>query len=192
MSKVLALDPTFAFGHVAKAEILRDQGRLGEANAEAERALDLDPTAVEAYAQLAFNAEQLGQFEKMLENLDKAIRLSPHDPNLHYWYAGKAIAQFALKQYEQAIEWARRAIAIDPTYRQSHPVLIAALGWTGRQAGAREAIQRSLTLFPTGPRTIAAGKALKAQNTNSDSDPRVLEFWDRLFEGLRKAGVPEE
>jgi adenylate cyclase len=152
----------------------------------------LDPAAVDAYAQLAFNDEQFGQFDKSLENLDKAIRLSPHDPSLHYWYAGKATAQFALKQYEPAIEWARRAIAIDPTFRQSHPMLIAALGWTGRQAEAHEAIQRYLALFPTGPRTIAAWKALKAQKTNSDSDPRVLEFWDRLIEGLRKAGLPEE
>src|SRR5271166_2596246 len=178
VSKVLALDPTFAYGHVFKSEILRDQGRLGEANAEAERALDLDPAAVDAYAQLAFNDLELGQFEKSLENLDKAIRLSPHDPSLHYWYAGKATAHFGLKQYEDAIEWARRAIAIDPTYRQPHPVLIAALGWTGRQAEAHEAIQRYLALFPTGPRTIAAWKA--------------VDSWDRLIEGLRKAGLPEE
>ncbi len=178
VSKVLALEPTFSYGHVFKAEILRDQGRLEEANAEAERALDLNPAAVDAYAQLAFNDVVLGQFEKSLENLDKAIRLSPHDPSLHYWYAGKATAHFALKQDEQAIEWARRAIAIDPTYRQPHPILIAALGWTGRQADAHEAIQRYLALFPTGPRTIAAWKA--------------VEPWDRLIEGLRKAGLPEE
>jgi tetratricopeptide (TPR) repeat protein len=192
VSKVLTLDPTFAYGHVFRAEILRDQGRFEEANAEAERALDLDPTAVDAYAQLAFNDHELGQFEKSLENLDKAIRLSPHDPSLHYWYASKAGAHFALKQYEQAIEWARRAIAIDPTFLQSHPALIASLGWTGRQAEAHEAIQRYLALFPTGPRTIAAWKAFKAQKTNSDSAPRVLELWDRLIEGLRKAGLPEE
>ncbi len=192
VSKALALDPTFAYLHVFKSEILRDQGRLEEAKAEAERALDLDPAAVDAYAQLAFNDVELGQFEKGLENLDKAIRLSPHDPSLHYWYAGKATAHFALKQYEQAIEWARRGIAIDPTYRQPHPMLIAALGWTGRQAEAHEAIQRYLAPFPSGPRTIAAWNAVKARETNSDSDPRVLEFWDRLIEGLRKAGLPEE
>jgi adenylate cyclase len=178
VSKALGLDPTFAYGHVFKSEIFRDQGRLEEANAEAERALDLDPAAVDAYAQLAFNDVVLGQYDKGLEYLDKAIRLSPHDPSLHYWYAGKATAHFALKQDEQAIEWARRAIAIDPTYRQPHPILIAALGWTGRQADAHEAIQRYLALFPTGPRTIAAWKA--------------VEPWDRLIEGLRKAGLPEE
>src|SRR5271165_4710042 len=192
VSKALALDPTFAYGHVFKAEILRDQGRFEEANSEAERALALDPTAVDAYAQMAYNGLELGEYEKSLENLDKAIRLSPHDPSLHYWYASKATAHFALEQYEQAIEWARRAIAIDPTFRQSHPVLIAALGWTGRQAEAHDAIQRYLALFPTGPGTLAAWKAVKAQKTNSDSDPRVLEFWDRAIEGLRKAGLPEE
>src|SRR5208283_5713591 len=114
-------------------------------------------------------------------------RLSPHDPSLHYWYAGKSTAHFALKQYEEAIEWARRGIAIDQTFRQPHPMLIAALGWTGRQA---EAIQRYLALFPTGPRTIAAWQALKARKTDSDTDPHVLEFWDRLIEGLRKARLP--
>ena len=56
----------------------------------------------------------LGQFEKSLEYLDKAIRLSPHDPTLAAWYLGKAASYFGLKQYDQAIESARRAIAINP------------------------------------------------------------------------------
>ena len=191
VSKALALDPTFAYGHVFKAEMLRDQGRIDEANAEAERALDLDPAAVDAYAQLAFNDEALGQFEKGMESLDEAIRLSPPDPLLHYWYTGEADAHFALKQYEDAIEWARRAIAIDPTFRPSHSVLIASLGWAGHQAEAREAIERYVALFPTGPRTVAEWKATKGQNANPDIDPRVLDYWGRLIEGLRKAGLPE-
>jgi adenylate cyclase len=192
VSKALALDPNLAYGHVFKAEILRDQGRMEEGNAEAERALDLDPAAVDAYAQLAFNDENLGQYDKGLENLDKAIQLSPHDPSLRYWYAGKATALFALREYDDAIEWARRAIAIDPTFRQPHQTLIAALGWTGRRPEAHETIQRYLALFPAEPRTIAAWQALRAQRINSNSDPRVLEDWDRQIEGLRKAGLPEE
>ena len=56
----------------------------------------------------------LGQFEKSLEFSDKAIRLSPHDPSLEVFYQQKAAAYFGLKQYDQAIESARRAIAINP------------------------------------------------------------------------------
>ena len=38
----------------------------------------------------------LGEFEKSLEFYDKAIRLSPRDPVLSYWYSGKAAAHFGL------------------------------------------------------------------------------------------------
>jgi len=27
--------------------------------------------------------------------------------------------------------------------------------------------------------------------TDQHSDPRLLDFWDRFIEGLRKAGMPE-
>ncbi|HXZ14673.1 MAG TPA: adenylate/guanylate cyclase domain-containing protein [Roseiarcus sp.] len=191
VSKALALDPTVAYGHVFKAEILRDGGRYEEGNAEAERALDLDPTAVDAYAQMAFNDIELGRFKRSVENLDKAIRLSPHDESLHYWYAGKASAFFGLKEDDQAIEWARRSITIDPTYRLPHPVLIAALALTGRQAEAHEALQRYLALFPGGPGTMAAWKSIESQNISPQRDQHVLEYWDRLIEGLKAAGLPE-
>jgi len=192
VSRALALYPDLAYGHVFKAEILRDQGKLAEADAEAERALYLDPTAVDAYAQLAFNEMELGRFEDSLQNLDKAIRLSPHDPSLHYWYSAKASALLALKQDEQAIGAARAAIAIDPTFMPPHLTLIAALGWTGRKVEAREALERISTLFPSVTRTIAAAKVLKSERTNVESEPRYLDYWDRVIAGLRKAGVPEE
>ena len=63
---------------------------------------------------------------------------------------------------------------------------------TGRDTEAREALQRFLALPPAATRTIAAWKAYKAPTINEHSDPRLLEFWDRTFEGLRKAGMPEE
>ena len=66
-----------------------------------------------------------GEFDKSLEYLDKAIRASPYDPSLTYWYGGKAWANFGLKRYDQAIELARRAIAINPYNPYAHVVLVA-------------------------------------------------------------------
>ena len=106
--------------------------------------------------------------------------------------SGKATAYFGLKQYDQAIEWARRAIAINPNYPFAHVDLIAALALTGHEAEAREALQRYLALLPAGPRTIAAWKAFKAQIINPQSDPRDLDIGTGMIEGLRKAGMPEE
>ena len=132
----------------------------------------------------------LGQFEKSLEYNDKAIRLSPHDPTLVYWYGNKAADYFALKQYDQAIESARRAIAISPNNVPiAHASLIAALALTGHETEAREALQRYLRASASGPRTIAAWKAYhKARRTNEHSDPRNLEMWDRGYRGPAQGG----
>ena len=134
-----------------------------------------------------------GQREKSLEFFDKAIRISPHDPTLVFLYSDGADAHFGLKQYDQVIEWAGRSIAINPNNNPSaHGRLIAALALSGREAEARDALQRYLALPTTGQKTIAAWKAFKAELTDPETDPQYLESWDRTIEGLRKAGMPEE
>jgi len=194
-SKALALDPDYAWAHSSKGNILRFQGRTQEAVAEDERALTLDPSNMEAAAQLGFDYERLGEFDKSIEYFDKAIRASPHDPFLHFWYGDKAWANFGLKRYDQAIEWARRAIAINPNYNPNvHATLVAALALTGHEAEGREALQRYLALPSTGLlKTIAAWKAYyNSQVSKQHGDPRYFEMNERMYDGLRKAGMPEE
>jgi adenylate cyclase len=193
LSKALALDPTWGAAHGLKAWSLSTQGRSEEAIAERERALALDPADVGAVQGLAWDYLFLGQFEKGLETFEKAIRLSPRDPTLHFMYTGKSWAYFGLKQYDQAIEWARRAISVNTDFQHPHAHLIAALALSGHETEAREALQRYLAL-PSSERlrTIAAWKEHDAQFTNSNSDPRLLESYERENEGLRKAGMPEE
>ena len=101
------------------------------------------------------------------------------------------LATFGLKQYDQAIEAARRAIAIKPDNGWTHLNLIAALALAGREKEAHEALQNYLTSVPTGPKTIAAWKAATAQYATADSPQRNLETHDRYLDGLRKAGMPE-
>ena len=45
---------------------------------------------------------------------------------------------------------------------------------------------------PNAGRTISAWKAVKAQYVSEHSDPRDVEYWDRLIDGLCKAGTAEE
>ncbi len=87
-SKALALDPDWTWTH-REGRILRAQGRAEEAVAEDERALALDPSNVDAVGELGFDYGNLGEFEKSLEYLNKAILASPHDPQLAYLYGGK-------------------------------------------------------------------------------------------------------
>jgi tetratricopeptide (TPR) repeat protein len=112
-------------------------------------------------AELGWDHLFFGRFDKSIESFDKAILASPYDPFVHFWYGGKACANFGLKRYDQAIELARQAIVMNPNYVQYiHACPVAALALTGHDAEAREALQRYLALPSTGPlKTIAAWKA---------------------------------
>jgi tetratricopeptide (TPR) repeat protein len=175
VSKALALDADWTWPHVTKGDILRFQARFQEAVAEHERALALDPSNVTAAGALGFDYEMHGLFDKSLEYFDKAILGSPQDPLLVHWYGGKAWAYFGLKQYDKAVDWARQAIAINPTYvwvQYIHSTLVAALALTGHDAEARAALQRYLALPSTGPlKTIAAFKAY--YSAQGGDPPRV-------------------
>ena len=105
-----------------------------------------------------------------------------------YWYGGKALANFGLKRYDQAIEQLRHVITINPNdIPWAHTTLVAALALTGHDADAREALQRYLALPSIGSlKTIAAWKAnLESHHWVPD------EMNERVYDGLRKAGMPE-
>jgi adenylate cyclase len=189
-SKALTLDPDWTWPHNMKGSILRTRGRTEEAVAQHERALALDPSNVDAAAQLGNDYRFLGRFDKSLEYLDRAILTSPSDPSLNYWYDSKAWANFGLKRYEKAIEAARRAIAINPNNPFANVALVAALALTDRDTEAREALQRYLAPPSPAPfKTIAAWKAIQM---SQGRDPRFVEMSERSYDGLRKAGMPDE
>ena len=144
-----------------------------------------------AVLNLGFDYVQIAEFDKGLEYFDKAILLSPHDPLLAHAYGGKALANFALKRYDQAIDWARQAITVNQTggVQYIHAALIAALALAGHETDAREALKRYLALPSTGAlKTIAAWKS---HQMSWGGDPRFVEMNERLYDGLRKAGMPE-
>ena len=188
-SKALALKPDEVLAHSRKGWVLQAQGRNDEAVAEFERALALNPSNPDGDAGLGWTHLRLGEFDKSVEYLDKAIRLSPYDRAVPYWYGAEAQASFGLKRYDQAIEQFRKVIAINPNdIPWVHTLLVAALALTHRDAEAREALQRYLALPSSGPlKTIAAWKA-------HDESQHWLpaQVNERVYEGLRKAGMPEQ
>ena len=94
VSKALALDPDYGWAHSNKGNILQYQGRAQEAVAEHEQALAIDPSNVFDAGMLGIDYQFLGQFDKSVEYLDKAIRASPYDPALAYWYRQQGAGQF--------------------------------------------------------------------------------------------------
>jgi adenylate cyclase len=190
VSQALALDPANAAAHNSKAWILHERGHFEEAIAERERTLALDPADLNAMMSMAWDHLALGRYEKGLEIFDGAIRLSPRSPELKDMYSGKSWAYFGLKQYDQAIVWARQAIAAGPSNPGPYQALAAALSLTGHETEAREAVQHYLALPSNTRASTIAG--LKAYNGRFESDARVLESQERSYDGLRGAGMPEQ
>jgi TolB-like protein len=187
-SKAIALDPDFPWAHDQKGWIFLAQNRNDEAVPEFERALALDPSDPDPDSGLGWVRLRLGEFDKSIESFNKAISMSPYDPGVPYWYGAKALANFGLKHYDQAIEQLRHVIAINPNdIPWAHTTLVAALALTGHETEAREALQRYLALSSIGPlKTIGAWKAhLESQHWVP------AEVSERMYDGLRKAGMPE-
>jgi adenylate cyclase len=187
-SRAIAVDANNPSGHLAKGVVLRVERRFDDAIAEFERTLALDPNVAEAYGGLGFIYSDIGQYEKAIEFFDKAIRISPQNQELAFWYTGKGGAYFGLQQYDLAIEWERRTIAINPNFASSLATLVAALALTGHEVEARDVEQRRAALSKV--KSVALVK--KAFAPPPSADPRVRATFDRRIEGLRKAGMPEE
>jgi adenylate cyclase len=186
VSRALALDPNFCAAHFAKAYVLMGQNRTQEAVIEGERSLALNPSFIDAYVALCAANNFLGRPDRALELADKAIRLSPRDPFLRVLYHMKGWALFMKQQDDQGIEWLRRA---EGGVVFTELILASALALTGRQTEARETLKRYSTL--TGVTTTTIGQLRKQQLSLADN-PTWVAYNERLFEGLRKAGMPEE
>ena len=98
----------------------------------------------------------------------------------------KGWAFFMKQQDDQAIEWLRRAEGGDVF---TELILAAALALTGQQADAHETLKRYLAVNGVTTTTIAQ---LRKQQLSLADNPTWVAYNERLFEGLRKAGMPEE
>jgi adenylate cyclase len=189
--RAIAVEPDWGEMHFVKGSILWGQGHFDEAIAECETALALDPTLAAAYGTMAQAYRLKGQFERSLELIDRAFVISPRDRSLVWWYSTKSLAYFALKDYEKAIDWGQRAIVENPNIATPYIVLAPAFALGGREDEARDTIERYHTQ-PYSGLTIERAKGLKTMNTNSQTNPRAVDLWDRWIEGLREAGLPEQ
>jgi adenylate cyclase len=186
VSRALAIDPNSYWAHFAKAYVLMGQKRAEEAVLEGERSLALNPSFIDAYYNLCAANNFLGRPDRALELADKAIRLSPRDPLLRVLYHMKGWAFFMKQQDDQAVEWLRRA---EGGTVITELMLASALALTGRNAEARETLKRYATLSGVTTTTIAQ---LRKQQLSLADNPTWVAYNERLFEGLRKAGMPEE
>ena len=174
--RAVELDPYLAEAHATLGWILHWRYRRGEALAEFQRALELNPNLVDGrYAHLLVHN---GRASDAVTYMLRALRQDPFPPPIYLSYLGNAY--YMTGQYDAAYETLRRGRERMPDYRAMTVWLAAAAAQSGREAEAREAADRV--------RTMAPSFTITAWLRHIEFE-RQLEA-DRLAQGLRKAGLP--
>jgi len=154
---------------------------IGDSESEvemADRAVALNPNSFEAWRCRGWVYKTAGLPEEAARSFERAIRMSPIDPRLHFTFVGMAQAFIEVRRFDEAIVAGKKAQRQNPLYPTAYRCLASAFAHLGRDAEAREAAARVLELDPafTISSWIARGGQSKAK---------------LLIEGLRKAGLPE-
>ena len=179
--RAVVLDAEDAGAHCTLGRAYYMRRAYDAAFRELKTALELNPSLALAHYGLGATLVFSGRAEEGIPHLTAAIRLSPHDPNMGSFLVRLADAAYFLKRYEEAAEWARRALQ-QPNFQWSrYTVLIAALAQLGRLDEARNCIQE---LRVKRPNTSIAF----VRETHLFGDTASFAHY---LDGLRMAGLPD-
>jgi len=145
-----------------------------------ETALRINPNAAPAWLWSAATHAYRGDGPRAVEEINRAMALSPYDP-LMYAYSGiAALAYLVDGQYERAVECALRSMRENRTYTTAYNLLIAALVLAGREKEAQLPVHQLLRLEP----------GFTVERFRRRSPVSASPYAELYCDALAKAGVP--
>ncbi len=179
----LGLDDRDPWAHLAQANLLMRTQHTSESARAFRRALELNPNFALAHAWIGTPLNIQGAHAEAIRGAEHALRLSPND-RLVEVYAARVMtnAHFRTQNYTECIVWARKLIERAPEDILGHTWLTAALALLGDTVAAAE---EQIVLRRLQPEYSLAWFNQRSATTTG-------EVGERLRDGLRRAGVPEE
>jgi adenylate cyclase len=173
--RAIALAPDNGHAYYAKS-IYLFMHRPNEALGAADAGLAVNSNYANLYEARGFAEVNLGRFEQAISDTQQAMRLSPRDPYLGSWHQVLGDAELGARHFDAAID--QYHSAIDAGFRVFVPYvdLAAAYALKGETEEAKSALTEGRRLNPELTLAWLIGHA-----------PNIPP----LFEGLRKAGLPE-
>ena len=156
-------------------------GELDSGVAFLDRALMLNPNLATGWYLSGWLRAYRGETDVAIEQLARAMRLSPLDPTLYHMQVGTGFAHFLSGRFDEASTWAERAFREEPHYTSAAAVMAASHAQAGRLEEARQAMERLRQIAP----------ALHISDLKDWWPIRRPEHSSVWAEGLRKAGLPE-
>ena len=180
--KALQLDSTDAFALAVAAHAESFLGNRPENAIEMfERSLTLNKNSAFAWALSAITCCYLGRPDEALDRLRNSWRLSPFDPLKGFFWGVAGFAEFIAGRYEEALAWLLKARREYPGHVAVHRSLAACFAQLGRLDEAKAAATDVLEREPS----------FRVSVFESRYPLRRPGDRQRLFSGLRAAGLPE-
>jgi tetratricopeptide (TPR) repeat protein len=185
LTKALSIAPEHALAHWCLGRVHTFTNRPAQGITECERALALDRNLAGAHASIGHAKMYIGRAEDTEAHIKEAFRLSPRDTFIYVWLTIAGIAKLILGKDEEAVGLFRRAVEANRNYPWTHLYLASALAHLGRDNDAQAATQAGLALSPS-----LTMSRIRAVVTSDNAT--YLSQRERAYDGMRKAGVPEE
>ena len=145
-----------------------------------DRAIAASPSSAMAWTMSSVTRGYVDDGPTAVQHGEQGVRLSPLDARL-FWHEGVlAQAHYIAGNYEEALEWARSAVARNESIRHNARTLIATLAALGKQDEAEEAARHLLRIQPDFRLGSYAARCPFRSPT--------LEIW---LARLKSAGLPE-
>lgn len=181
-SRALELDDQNAVFYALKARVQLARREYGSALAENEMAIGLNPTYAAAHCGLADSLAYEGRYDEAIEIFERAIDLSPNDPQRWAFLTYGALAHIFNQDFETAVKWTERASEIPNCQYWTTAHKAVALAHLGDLDNARRSVSSLLKERPDFTLAFARKKLFYLK------DPEQLRIY---LEGLALAGIPE-
>jgi len=146
-----------------------------------DQALSVNQNLAQGWANRALVSTIFGEHEIAIEQVLRAFRLSPIDPEVFRSEVTMAFAHLCLGRYAEASNWATKALARQSNFAPAMRAATAAHALAGNMAEARRILGQMCLLDPT----------LTQSSYRNQAFFRRTEDIERFVEGFRLAGLHE-
>ena len=146
-----------------------------------DRALVLNPNLAAAWFLGGYLKTWRGEHDGAIESFERAMRLSPLDPEMYRMQAGMAVSHLFAGRFDTASSWAEKSFRDLPSFLMVVAVIAASHALAGRTDEAQRAMQHLRQLDPS----LGISNLTDWLPIHRQDDLAIFA------EGLRKAGLPE-
>ena len=186
--RALAASPRSPLAHFAKGQVLRAQHRYDEAIPAYETVIALNRNWANAYSHLGWCKFMTGSIEELIPAQERAIRLSPRNPQIGLFYSRIGRAHLLQSRTDEAIVWCEKARNATPAAAIFRSFLASAYALKGDYERAAAELTAARRLVGDNRYSSIA----RLRTVDSWGVPKIRALVEATyFAGLRKAGVPE-